>query len=158
MTPEQELEYQTIFESLQTRESSTLTLISLFMSASFVIMGIIATNFTQQIPNWLLWMGLLLVLISIVYRLVTSDFDNHCYAHLRELEKVNGAINWLDIERKKKGYSFFRRRGHLINLFLTALTAQWIIWLLNWSETWILFIGVVAFSVIFFIDFCINDP
>lgn len=160
MNTEEQLEYEKIFDVLQTRESSTLTLLSLFMSASFVIIGIIETLKTQQIrfPDWLLWMGLLLVLSSIVYRLVTSDFDNHCYTHLRELEKGIGALTWLNNERNKKRYVFSKWRGQIINMLLATLTAPWIVWILDWDETRILPIGVVAFAIISIADFIINDP
>lgn len=161
MKTEEQLEYEKIYDALQTRESSTLTLLSLFISASFVIIGIIETlKISQQIrfPNWLLWMGLLLVLSSIAYRLVTSDFDNHCYTHLRELEKGNGAFTWLNNERNKKRYVFFKWRGLIINMLLAALTAPWVVWILDWDETWILLIGIVAFAMIFIADFIINDP
>jgi hypothetical protein len=158
------LEYETISDVLQTRENSTLTLLSLFISASFVIMGIIVTLYSNSyVPDFLLWMGLLLVLSSIAYKLITSDFDNRCYAHLRELEedlgywsekqegrKARGAHTWLRAERDRN--VLYRWRGQIINFLLAALLAQWIVWIWNFRDGWIWIFGIISFVIINILD------
>ena len=159
------LKYEMISDVVRTRESSTVMLLSVFISASFVMMGIIAIFTSENIPfsNFVAWMGLLLILSSIVYRLLTNNFNNRCYNDLMELEedlgyssdgqevkKTLGAYNWLYAERDS--HVPHKWTGQVINILLAALFSQWIVWLLNIMEYWTLLIAAFSFAIIFLFE------
>jgi len=158
MKENDKLKYETISNILQSRENSTLTFISIVTSAAFAILTFIASeNNLSKIPPWLFWMGFLITVFSLVYRLITSNFDIKCYQHLRDnLEENTGAYKWLKDERDKS--YLFKYRGMFIDGLLAMLISSWITLPLRLSELLWGVISFIVFLAIWLLECIAEDP